>query len=87
MSHFQSVRFHGVPDLTQQGILATERSVLDGLAADVITMNQASDIDILAERGGLVPKDWSKRLPYNSSPTASVSVILVRKGNPKQIKD
>jgi sulfate transport system substrate-binding protein len=62
-------------------------SVIAGLAADVITMNQASDIDILAERGGLVPADWAKRLPHNSSPTASVTVILVRKGNPKQIKD
>jgi len=62
-------------------------SVIAGLAADVITMNQASDIDILAERGALVPADWAKRLPHNSSPTSSVTVILVRKGNPKQIKD
>jgi len=62
-------------------------SVVAGLAADVITMNQASDIDILAERGGLVPADWAKRLPNNSAPTTSVTVILVRKGNPKQIKD
>jgi len=62
-------------------------SVAAGLAADVITMNQASDIDILAERGALVPADWAKRLPHNSSPTSSVTVILVRKGNPKQIKD
>ena len=62
-------------------------SVVAGLAADVITMNQASDIDILAERGNLVPADWAKRLPNNSAPTTSVTVILVRKGNPKQIKD
>lgn len=62
-------------------------SVVAGLAADVITMNQASDIDILAERGGLVPTDWAKRLPNNSAPTTSVTVILVRKGNPKAIKD
>ena len=62
-------------------------SVVAGLAADVITMNQATDIDILADRGGLVPANWAKRLPHNSSPTASVSVILVRKGNPKGIKD
>lgn len=62
-------------------------SVVAGLAADVITMNQASDIDILAERGNLVPADWAKRLPHNSAPTTSVTVILVRKGNPKQIKD
>ena len=63
------------------------RSVVDGLEADVITMNQANDIDILYERGKLVPQDWAKRLPYNSAPTTSVSVILVRKGNPKAIRD
>ncbi|MCH8181200.1 MAG: sulfate ABC transporter substrate-binding protein [Proteobacteria bacterium] len=62
-------------------------SVVAGLAADVITMNQASDIDILAERGNLIPADWAKRLPNNSAPTTSVTVILVRKGNPKAIKD
>ena len=63
------------------------RSVVDGLEADVITMNQANDIDLLAERGGLVPADWARRLPDNASPTTSVSVILVRKGNPKAIRD
>ncbi|MBC7940403.1 MAG: sulfate ABC transporter substrate-binding protein [Chitinophagaceae bacterium] len=63
------------------------RSVVDGLEADVITMNQHNDIDLLAARGGLVPADWSRRLPNNSSPTTSISVILVRKGNPKNIRD
>jgi sulfate transport system substrate-binding protein len=63
------------------------RSVVDGLEADVITMNQANDIDLLAERGQLIPADWAKRLPDNASPTTSVSVILVRKGNPKAIRD
>jgi sulfate transport system substrate-binding protein len=63
------------------------RSVVEGLDADVITMNQANDIDILAERGALIPVDWAKRLPDHSAPTTSVSVILVRKGNPKQIRD
>ena len=63
------------------------RSVADGLEADVITMNQHNDIDILFERGKLVPQDWAKRLPHNSAPTTSVSVILVRKGNPKNIRD
>lgn len=63
------------------------RSVADGLEADVITMNQANDIDILFERGKLIPQDWAKRLPNNSAPTTSVSVILVRKGNPKAIRD
>ncbi len=62
------------------------RSVVDGLEADVLTMNQANDIDILAERGQLVPAGWAKRLPDNSAPTTSTSVILVRKGNPKAIK-
>ena len=63
------------------------RSVADGLEADVITMNQHNDIDVLAERGKLIPADWAKRLPFNSAPTTSVSVILVRKGNPKNIRD
>jgi len=63
------------------------RSVVDGLEADVITMNQANDIDVLHDRGNLIPADWAKRLPDNASPTTSTSVILVRKGNPKQIRD
>jgi sulfate transport system substrate-binding protein len=63
------------------------RSVIDGLPADVITMNQANDIDALAQQGKLLPDDWAKRLPNNSAPTTSVTVILVRKGNPKAIKD
>lgn len=63
------------------------RAVADGLEADVITMNQANDIDILYERAKLIPKDWQKRLPNASSPTASTTVFLVRKGNPKRIKD
>lgn len=63
------------------------RSVLDGLEADVVTMNQASDIDVLAARGKLLPEDWARRLPNNSAPTTSVTVILVRKGNPKGIRD
>jgi len=63
------------------------RSVVDGLQADVLTMNQANDVDILHERGNLIPADWAKRLPNNSAPTTSTSVILVRKGNPKGIKN
>src|SRR5262245_6297648 len=49
------------------------RSVVDGLGADVITMNQANDIDLLAERGKLIPADWAKRLPHNSAPTTSTT--------------
>lgn len=63
------------------------RAVADGLEADVITMNQANDIDILYERGKLIPADWQKRLPNASSPTASTTVFLVRKGNPRKIKE
>ena len=62
------------------------RSVADGLEASVVTMNQANDIDMLAERG-LVAPDWAKKFPYNAAPYYSTMVFLVRKGNPKQIKD
>lgn len=62
------------------------RAVADGLEADVVTMNQANDIDVLFERK-LIPKDWQKRLPNGSAPTTSTTVFLVRKGNPKAIKD
>lgn len=62
-------------------------AIIAGLQADVITMNQAPDIDILVERGGLVKKDWRKAFPHNASPYSSVSVFLVRKGNPQGIKD
>jgi sulfate transport system substrate-binding protein len=63
------------------------RAVVDGLQADVVTMNQASDIDMLHELAKLVPADWQKRLPNHSAPTTSTTVFLVRKGNPKQIHD
>jgi sulfate transport system substrate-binding protein len=62
------------------------RAVLDGLDADVVTLALAYDIDILAEKG-LIPNDWQKRLKHNSSPYTSTIVFLVRKGNPKGIKD
>ena len=52
------------------------RSVIDGLPADVITMNQATDIDALADNGGLVPKDWATRLPNNSAPFTSATVFM-----------
>jgi sulfate transport system substrate-binding protein len=63
------------------------RSVIDGLQADVVTLALAYDIDQIAEKGGLLPADWQKRLPNNSSPYTSTIVLLVRKGNPKQIHD
>jgi sulfate transport system substrate-binding protein len=62
------------------------RSVIDGLGADVVTLALAYDIDEIAQRG-LIAKDWQKRLPHNSSPYTSTIVFLVRKGNPKGIKD
>ncbi len=62
------------------------RAVLDGLEADVVTLALAYDIDAVAA-SGLLPKDWQKRLPHNSSPYTSTIVFLVRKGNPKGIKD
>jgi sulfate transport system substrate-binding protein len=63
------------------------RSVIDGLEADVVTLALAYDIDAIAQRGKLLPQDWNKRLPNNSTPYTSTIVFLVRKGNPKQIKD
>ena len=63
------------------------RAVIDGLEADVVTMNQSSDIDAIAARAKLLPADWAARLPNHSAPTSSTTVILVRKGNPKGIKD
>ena len=62
------------------------RSVIDGLAADVVTLALAADIDAIAQTG-LIKPDWQKRLPQNSSPYTSTIVFLVRKGNPKNIKD
>lgn len=62
------------------------RSVIDGLDADVVTLALASDIDAISERG-LLAHDWQKRLPHNSAPYTSTIVFLVRKGNPKGIKD
>jgi sulfate/thiosulfate transport system substrate-binding protein len=62
-------------------------SVMQGLQADVVTMNQPNDIDLLVERGGLVPANWRTRLPNNSVPYTTTMVFLVRHGNPKNIKD
>jgi len=63
------------------------RSVIDGLPADVVTLALASDIDAIVKNGKLLPADWQSRLPLNSSPYTSTIVFLVRKGNPKAIKD
>ncbi len=66
---------------------AQARAVSFGLEADVVTLALAYDIDAISERANLLPKDWQKRLPENSSPYTSTIVFLVRKGNPKRIRD
>jgi len=63
------------------------RSIIDGLDADVATLALAADTDALHENGNLIPKDWQKRLPHNSSPYTSTIILVVREGNPKGIKD
>ena len=63
------------------------RSVIDGLQADVVTLALASDVDAIHDKAKLLPADWQKRLPHNSSPYTSTIVFLVRKGNPKHVKD
>ena len=63
------------------------RAVIDGLDADVVTLALAADIDAIADKSEKLPKDWQARLPNNSSPYTSTIVFLVRKGNPKGIKD
>jgi sulfate transport system substrate-binding protein len=63
------------------------RAVIDGLDADVVTLALAGDVNALYEKGQLIPKAWQKRLPNNSCPYTSTIVFLVRKGNPKGIKD
>lgn len=63
------------------------RAVIDGLEADVVTLALAYDIDAIAEKAKLLPPDWQKRLPHNAAPYTSTIVFLVRKGNPKGIRD
>ncbi len=63
------------------------RAILEGLEADVVTFNQVTDVQVLHDRGKLIPADWQKRLPNNSSPYYSLPAFLVRAGNPKNIKD
>jgi len=63
------------------------RAIIDGLEADVATLGLGYDVDALYEKAKLIPKNWQQRLPHNSSPYTSTIVFLVRKGNPKGIKD
>jgi sulfate/thiosulfate transport system substrate-binding protein len=73
-------------DLSNGGSSKQARAVIDGLEADVVTMNQETDIDAIV-KAGLIKGDWKSRLPNNSAPYTSTIVFLVRKGNPKHIKD
>ena len=73
--------------MSHNGSTVQARAVLDGLDADVVTMNQDSDIDILAERGHLLPRDWRAQFPNGSVPYTSLIMFMVRGGNPKGIKD
>lgn len=74
-------------DQSHGGSGKQSRSVIEGLNADVVSLALSGDIDIIAKKSGLIVSDWQKRLPSNSSPYTSTIVFLVRKGNPKRIKD
>ena len=74
-------------NLSNGGSGKQARAVIDGLEADVVTLGLAYDIDAIADKAHLLPADWQKRLPEDSSPYTSTIVFLVRKGNPKKIKD
>lgn len=72
---------------SHSGSGAQARAVIDGLEADVVTLALAYDIDAIADKAKLLPRDWQTRLPDNSAPYTSTIVFLVRKGNPKNIRD
>ena len=74
-------------EVTHGGSSKQARDVIGGLEADVVTLALAYDIDNIAEQAGLLPMNWQERLPYNSTPYSSTVVFLVRKGNPKNIKE
>src|SRR5437879_6484233 len=73
--------------MSHNGSGASARAVIDGLAADVVTLALSGDIDEIAKRTGKIPADWQKKLPHNSAPYTSTIVFLVRKGNLKGVKD
>lgn len=86
--HYQQKTGHKVKiEQSHGGSGSQSRAVMDGLKADVVTLALAADIDPLARLGGLLPTDWAHRFPNNSTPYTSTIVFLVRKGNPKQIRD
>jgi sulfate/thiosulfate transport system substrate-binding protein len=86
--HWQATKGEGVTIQQSHGGSGKQaRAVIDGLEADVVTLALAGDVQALSERGNLIPKAWQQRLPNNSCPYTSTIVLLVRKGNPKGIKD
>ena len=88
VKHWKAVSGETVTIRTSHGGSGAQaRTVIDGLDADVVTLALASDIDAIAERTKKVPADWQKRLPHNASPYTSTIVFLVRRGNPKGIRD
>ena len=82
-SHDQNVTF----EQSHGGSGKQARAVIDGLEADVVTLALGNDLDAIAKKSGLIEDDWKTRFPYNSAPYTSTIVFLVRKGNPKGIKD
>ena len=76
-----------LPVLREGGSGKQARSVIDGLEADVVTLALAGDMDALVKHGNLVAPDWQKRLPRNAAPYTSTIVLVVRRSNPKAIKD
>ena len=89
IAHYEEEKGQAVKiNQSHAGSTKQARAVVDGLEADVVTMNQTTDVDFIAERGrNLVAKDWRKKFPHNASPYTSTMAIMVRKGNPKAIKD
>lgn len=86
--HWQATKAEAVTvNQSHGGSGKQARAVIDGLEADVVTLGLAGDVQALAERGNLIPTEWQKRLPNNSCPYTSTIVLLVRKGNPKGIRD
>src|SRR5690606_15205859 len=76
-----------VVDQSHAGSSKQAQSILQGMKADVVTFNQVTDVQVLQDKGKLIVGDWQARLPNNSSPFYSTTAFLVRKGNPKNIKN
>jgi len=88
MEHYKKETGESIKiEVSHAGSSAQARAVIEGLEADVVTLALAYDIDNIAQKTGDLPMDWQKRLPYNSTPYSSTVVFLVRKDNPKNIKE